>query len=63
MSKFFSDSVEVLNSDKYRIGPEKYNKLDTIKSDIVVTFKNGVFNYIGLKPELIGITQNVFNYD
>ena len=31
VSKFFSDSVEVLNSDKYRIGPEKYNKLDTIK--------------------------------
>ena len=54
-SKFFPDSRQVLNSTLYRMGPEKYDRLDNIKSDIVATFKNGEFTFYGLKPALIGI--------
>ena len=37
------------------MGPEKYDKLNDIKADIVATFKNGEFKFYGLKPALIGI--------
>ena len=57
-SKFFSDSRQVLNSTLYRMGPEKYDKLENIKSDIVATFKNGEFTFHGLKPALIGIKDD-----
>jgi hypothetical protein len=50
--------VALLNSPKYRQGPEMFNALETMKKETVAIIKNGSFTYVGLKPELLGNSQN-----
>ena len=48
VSKMFIDPVETINSQLYRVGPEKFGKLETLREDIVAIVKQGEFTYHGI---------------
>ena len=53
VSKLFLDPVEIINSKFYRIGPEKFGKLDTLREDVVGQMKHGEFTYFGIPARFL----------
>ena len=53
VSKLFLDPIQVINSKLYRVGPEKFGRLDSLREDIVGKMKNGEFTYLGIPTRFL----------
>ena len=53
VSKIFLDPVEIINSKLYRVGPEKFERLETLRQDIVGQMKHGEFTYLGIPARFL----------
>ena len=53
MTKLFKDPIAIINSKLYREGPTKFGSLETLREDVVASYANGEFTFLGLPAKFL----------